>query len=64
MVPYERWQFDLQECKVNINIIKSDRKGKGFATAFLNLKLPDGRWITFEIVEADRVPLYKEAAEG
>jgi len=58
-VKYERDQFNLDECKTNINIIPSPTKGKGFATAFLNIHLPDGRWLSFEIAEPYRVPLYK-----
>ena len=56
---YERQKFDLKECEANINIIeKAD--DKRFGTAFLNVKLPDGRWVTFEMVDCYRVPLFKE----
>lgn len=56
---YERWQFTLDECKTQINIIeKSD--DKKFAVAFLNVKLPDGRWLVFKTDDATRVPLYKD----
>lgn len=61
---YERNQFNLSECKAHINIIDaSQSKGKGYATAFLNIQLPDGRWVTFEMVDAERVPLYKEKGD-
>jgi len=61
-IPYERWQFSLDECKTQINIIeKSD--DKGYATAFLNVHLPDGRWLVFEMSEEHRVPLYKKEEE-
>ena len=59
-VKYERYQFSLDECKATINIIESKEKGVGFATAFLNIHLPDGRWLSFEIAKPYRVPLYKD----
>lgn len=59
-VKYERWQFTLDECKTQINIIESKEKGEGYATAFLNVHLPDGRWLVFTVDEAHRVPLYKD----
>jgi len=56
---YERWQFSLDECKSQINIVQSQVKDE-YGTAFLNLQLPDGRWLTFKIDNATRVPIYKE----
>ena len=56
---YEKSQFSLAECEININIIeKSEDKGHG--CAFLNVHLPDGRWATFKTAEANRIPLYKK----
>lgn len=58
---YERDQFSLEECKTKINIIPSKEKGEGYATAYLNVHLPDGRWLVFSIDEDHRVPIYKES---
>jgi len=56
---YERCQFDLKECEAQINIIEKE-DDKGFATAFLNITLPDGRWVTFKMPDCQRVSIYKE----
>jgi len=56
---YERWQFSLDECKTQINIIEKSAD-PGYATAFLNVHLPDGRWLVFSMAEQHRVPIYKE----
>jgi len=61
---YERWQFSLDECKTQINIIGKGREDPGYATAFLNVTLPDGRWICFKIADDMRVPLYKPNSEA
>ena len=60
---YERWQFSLDECKTTINII-TNSEDKGYGTAFLNIHLPDGRWLVFKIDEDHRVPLFKEERKG
>ena len=59
---YKKSQFTLEECETQINIIeKSDDKGYGMA--FLNVKLPDGRWLVFTTDKAHRVPIYKKELE-
>jgi len=61
---YERSRFDLAECKAEIMIIGAPKsKGRGYGVAFLNVTLPDGRWIPFKMQEACRVPMYKEEAK-
>jgi len=55
---FERYQFTLDECKTQINIIPTS-DDKGYATAFLNVHLPDGRWLVFKTDAATRIPLYK-----
>jgi hypothetical protein len=42
------WQFKLSECEAQITLIENQ---EGYGTAFLNIKFPDGRWITFKSVE-------------
>lgn len=60
---YERYQFSLDECKATINIISKGKNDPGYATAFLNIRLPDGRWVSFKMADDYRVPLYKEKKE-
>jgi hypothetical protein len=55
---YRKNRFDLSECKVEINIVQNSND-KDFGTAFLNVTLPDGRWIPFRAAEESRVPLLK-----
>jgi len=58
---YKRNQFTLDECKTQINIIeKSD--DPGHACAFLNVHLPDGRWLVFTTDRENRIPLFKKEA--
>ena len=56
---YEKSTFDLTECKATIQIIPSGKADPGYGTAFLNIQLPDGRWIPFKQSEGSRVPIYK-----
>lgn len=56
---YEKTSFDLTECKCTIQIIPSGKCDLGFGVAFLNILLPDGRWIPFKQVEGSRIPIYK-----
>ena len=58
---YERLEFDLEECKASINIIEKESE-KGYGTAYLNITLPDGRWVSFKMPDCYRVPLYKKEA--
>lgn len=55
---YARESFKLGECDACIQILPLGRQDPGFATAFLNIKFPDGRWIAFRISEGMRVPIY------
>jgi len=57
---YERTRFDLEECKVTIDI-QPNPKDVSYGTAYLNIKLPDGRWLVFEVAHNYRVPLFEEA---
>jgi hypothetical protein len=57
---YEKSTFNLSECKAIIQIIPSGKADPGYGTAFLDILLPDGRWVVFKHVEDSRVPIYKE----
>jgi hypothetical protein len=61
---YERSSFDLSECKATIQVIPSGKQDPGYGTVFLNIQLPDGRWVPFKQVEGSRVPIYKEREEA
>jgi hypothetical protein len=50
--------FHLSECDAEIDLYEQNKSGYG--TAFLNVKLPDGRWIAFKSVENVRIPMYKD----
>jgi hypothetical protein len=57
---YKKWRFDLKECEAHINLVEK-QDDKGYATAYLNVLLPDGRWVVFSIDANHRIPLFKEA---
>jgi hypothetical protein len=62
-IPYKRDSFDLNECKVSIQIVGDHKDEYGtYGTAFLNVKTPDGRWIPFVATEGVKVRLDHEEA--
>lgn len=62
LIKYEKDTFNLSKCEASIHIVQIDETDYG--TAFLNVKLPDGRWIPFKQVEGSRVPLKREEKEA
>jgi len=56
---YDRDRFKLLECEAFIDIFPKGKEDPGFATAFLNIRLPDGRWLPFKMAEGARTCLYK-----
>lgn len=56
LLPYK---FNLSDCEATINLIESS-ENRGYGVAFLNIKFPDGRWISFKSVEGMRVVMYEE----
>ncbi len=58
---YERDKFKLSECDADIQIIGDEHgPNRGYGTVFLNVTLPDGRWVSFRIIEGARIPLYRK----
>lgn len=55
LLPYK---FDLKDCEATIQLIESS-EDRGYGTAFLNIKFPDGRWISFKSIEGMRVLMYE-----
>lgn len=63
LIKFKRDKFDLSECEATIQIVQNIGTTK-HGTAFLNIRLPDGRWIPFKQVEGSRVPLKREEKEA
>lgn len=55
---YEKQRFDLSECEVEISIVQNE-DNPDFGTAFLNIRLPDKRWIPHCLNVDSRVPYVK-----